>query len=363
MLSSSGFFPLKDRRALWQAIRPGHYHYQITPQALVCAFMTAFVLRLSGLREVVERTGRVLGTRNFSSLTPALRRPCSLRYVQGLIERLESRHRPQRDALVAIDGMAVTLPSTQRHRCAKYNRRTVGGGVIWTYAIEATRGLCPVRVLKVVAGAWRDCAHMKGVTLIAHGPVYLMDRGFYALGLIEQWLEERVRFIVRARKDASYDLLETLSRPRRYGAGRIELDARVRLGSATAKAHPVARLIRAVIGKQILVLVTSQLKWSAERVLDAYKKRERIEQFHRFLKEVVGLAHLYSFSQSGMTFLLYTALLVAMLLLLGEPKAAGEVIGVLRRVLRAVRRALGLGNVWKRNTFLVKRAKTSRKNH
>jgi hypothetical protein len=330
---------------------------------LVGAFMTAFVLRLSGLREVVDRLGHRLKTRNFSSLTPALRRGCSLSYVQGLIERLEHRHRPRRDALVAIDGMAVTLPATQRHRCKKYNRRTVGGGVIWTYAIEAARGLCPVRVLKVVSGAWRDCAQMKEVALIAGGPVYLMDRGFFALGLIEQWLAQRVRFIVRARKDASYEILQTLSRARRYGVGRIELDARVGLGSATAKAHPVARLIRAVVGKQILVLVTSEMKWSAERVLDAYRKRERIEQFHRFLKEVLGLAHLYSFSQSGMTFLLYTALLVAMLLILGDPKATGEVIGVLRRALRDVRRALGLGNVWKRNTYLVKRAKSAQKNH
>ena len=117
--------------------------------------MTAFVLRLSGLREIVERFSGALGTCNFSSLTPALRRLCSLRYIQGLVERLQSRHRPRRSALVAIDGMAVTLPATQRHRFKKYNRLTVGGGVIWTYAIEAARDSCPVRVLKVVAGAWR----------------------------------------------------------------------------------------------------------------------------------------------------------------------------------------------------------------
>lgn len=267
---------------MWREVCPGQYHYQITCDALVTAFLGAFVLRLSGLRDVVDRLGRTLKTSNFSSLSHALSRGCSLAFVRKLIQGLQADHRPRRDELVVIDSMAVTLPSTQRHRCKKYNNKTVGGGVIWAYRVRAAADCCPVRVLKVVAGAWHDSKEMIGVDLIADGPIYLMDRGFYALGLIQSWMERRVRFIVRARRDAVSDVLRILSRPRAYGAGGwIERDAWVRLGSAGARAHPSARMIRARIGKQTLVLVSSERRWTAERILDAYKKRARIEQFHR----------------------------------------------------------------------------------
>lgn len=275
---------------------------------------------------------------------------------------MQARQRVRREDLVVIDSMAVTLPATQRHRCRKYNDKTVGGGVLWAMTIDAARGICPIRVLKVLAGAWCDTAQMAGIALAAQGPIYLMDRGFYGLALIEQWLLQRVRCIVRARGDAVYERLETLSAPRRYGrAGRIEMDAWVRLGSVNAKAHPLARMIRARAGKELLVLVTGERRLSAERALDAYRKRERIEQFHRVLKEVIGLAHLYSFSQLGIEFSIYTALILAMLLVLSEGE--GETVIVLRRALRRLRRSLGLSYLWKRNTFLTKRAKASRKKH
>ena len=345
---------------MWAAVCPGAYHYQITAQALVLAMMAAFALRLSGLREIVGRLGRTLGTDNFSSLSPALARPCSLAYVQGLIERLPCRRRAadeDNEDMEAIDGMAVTLPATQRHQCAKYNRRTVGGGVIWSFALNARRGLSPVRVLKVIRGAWRDGSRMKGVALEAAGPIYLMDRGFYALELVRDWIADRVRFIVRVRRDAVYQVLEPMGEPRRYGVGRIEVDARVRLGATGAKAHPQARLVRAVVGKQIIMLVSGQMDWSAERLLDAYKKRERIEKFHQCLKDVIGLAHLYSFAQNGLEFLLHVALLLAMLLVLSETKAGldEDTVAVLRRAIKRLRRRLGLGNPWKRNTYVNQR--------
>ena len=362
MPSSSGFSPLSQRQALWREVQPGRYHYQITAAALVRSLMMAFVFRLSGLREMVERLGRHLGSANFSSLCPALSRRSSCAFVAGLLELLQRHHQPTREDLEVIDSMAVTLPATQRHRCARFNNKTVGGGVLWTMTVGAARGVCPVRVLKVMAGAWRDTAQMAGVRLQAQGPLYLMDRGFYGLRLIEGWLVQRVRFIVRARGDACYQVQKEISAARPYGKrGRIELDAWVRLGSINAQAHPLARLIRARVGQQLLILVTGERCMRAEQVLDAYRQRERIEQFHRLLKEVIGLAHLYSFSQTGIEFAIYAALLLTMLLVLGEK--GGETVAVLRRALRQLRRSLGLGGLWKRNTFLTKRAKDSRKNH
>jgi len=363
MPESSGFFPLSQRRQLWETIRPGNYHYKILPDALIGSVLIGHVLRLSGLRQITERCGRQLNTSNFSSLSHALGRWCYLVYAQALICWMQWRRRPRRDDLEAIDGMAVTLPATQRHRCRKYNSRTVGGGVIWSLCLAARRGECAVRVLKVTEGAWHDGKRMKGVALVADGPVCLMDRGFFVLERVRDWLRGRVRFIVRVRHDAVYQVLKALSPPRRYGTGRIELDARVRLGSERANAHPVARMVRATVGKQTLVLVTSEMRWSAERVLQSYKKRDRIEKFHQVLKDVIGLAHLYSFAQNGLAFLLHVALLLAMLLVMEEPRKeqAEDTVTVLRRAIKTLRRRLGLSDPWKRNTYVNQRKKSRQK--
>jgi len=116
-----------------------------------------------------------------------------------------------------------------------------------------------------------------------------MDRGFYALKLIEDWCVQGVRFIVRARYTSIYEIVAQVGRPRAYGnRGRIELDAVVWLGCAAVKTHPLARMIRARVGEEYIVLVTNQHAWSAEHILEAYRQRERIERFHRFVKDSLG---------------------------------------------------------------------------
>jgi hypothetical protein len=323
------------------------------------SFLLAFVARLSGLRAVTARCYHRVHTHNFSSLSHALRRLSSLAFVKAMVGVLETMHEPGRDELVGIDGMAVTLPKTQRHGCKKYNHRTVGGGVVWTYMINAATGITPVKVLKVVEGAWHDSKIMRTVALIPKGPIYLMDCGFYALEVLQKWLDEKVRFIVRVKQSGlTYERIRPVSAPRQIGDKRLELDGIVRLGGPRAKAHPRVRLLVAVLPSgDKLILATDRWTWSAERILEAYHKRWHVERFHRFVKDTIGLAHLYSFGQSGISFLLYTALLLALLLYFGAPSLSGETITILRTMLKTVRHALGLGTPWKRNTFTPRRSK------
>jgi len=313
---------------------------------------------------VAERCGLLLRTTNFSSISHALRRSSSLAFVKGMVEILETLHKPGCEELVAVDGMALTIPKTLRHHCAKYNNKTVGGGVVWAYMIESAKGVCPVKILKVVEGAWHDSKVMRTVQLTPQGPVYLMDRGFYALELLAKWLEEKIGFITRVKKNRLvYETLCVLSPPRMIGNLGVSLDAVVRLGGKQAKAHPLVRLIRATLASgEELILATNKFNWPTQRLLEAYKKRWHTERFHRFLKDALGLAHLYSFAQTGITFLLYTALLLALLLIQCADLCFGETIGILQRALREVRRSLGLGTAWKRNMFAVKRAKKRRQN-
>lgn len=349
-------------KELWNEVEPRKYSHTITAVALVESFLVAFVWRLSGLREVTARCYHRLHTHNFSSLSHALQRASSLAFVQAMVGRLESKHQPGAGELVAIDGMAVTLPKTQRHKCKKFNHRAVGGGVVWMYNVNATEGVTPIKVLSVVEGAWHDSMIMRTVSLIANGPIYLMDRGFYALEVIQKWLNDKVHFIVRVKaKNLLFTVERELSGPRPIGKKHLELDAIVRLGGAQAKAHPRVRLLIARLSSgEKLILATDQWRWSAERILEAYRKRWHIERFHRFLKDTIGLAHLYSFGQTGIAFLLYTALLLALLLYFAAPQRSGQTILLLRGMLTAVRRALGMGTPWRRNTFTPRRGKKTK---
>lgn len=308
---------------------------------------------------MTERCEALLQTGCFTAVSHALRRVSSLAFVRRLVERLETRHEPGDEELVVLDGMALTLPKTQRHGCAKFNNKTVGGGVVWAYCVEATRGLTPVRLVEMVRGAWHDTTVMRKVTVIARGPVYVMDRGFYALDLLAQWLRGHVRFVVRVReKDLVYETIREVSKPRPVDGKPLLLDMIVRLGAKRASAHPIVRLLISVLPSgEHLVLATDRFQWSAQRVLKAYRKREHVERFHRFLKEALGLAHLYSFNACGIEFLLCTALLLALLLFLAADDPTGETIAVLRRMLRRLRHDLGLGTLWRRNTVAPRTGK------
>ena len=157
--------------------------------------------------------------------------------------------------------------------------------------------------------------------------------------------------------------------PGHKGLGKIKTSRQaynsIRIGSAKqAKAHPVAPLVIATLPSgEGLILATDKFRWSTRRLLEAYKKRWHIERFNRFVKDAIGLAHLYSFHQSGIQFLLYTVLLLAMLLMLGAQASVGETVRILRRAPREIRACFGLGTAWKRNMFAVKRAKKKQENH
>jgi hypothetical protein len=339
---------------LWSEAEPRRYPRRIDPCGLIKAFMIALVLGLPGLRAVAERGAGLLDGCNHSALSHALRRMSSLTMIEYLLDLLTPRHAPGPGDLIAIDSMPLTLPATLQHGCARITRDTVGGGVLWAFALNAARGVNPVRILKIIEGAWSDTPLMADVELAADGPIYLMDRGFYAIDLVAHWIRERVRFIVRAKRTKMrYEVLRTMGRPRRVGLLRIVEDAIVRLGRKDRKVRPIARLVRAWLptGEE-LILVSSMTCASAEYLMETYRQRWQIERFHYYLKETLGLAHLYSFQQNGLAFLAQVAVLISVLLILdGDDADGGLTVDRLRAALKRLRRLCGVHGLWRRNTM------------
>ena len=348
--------------ALWREIEPRAYGRVVEPAALVRAFMSAFVLYLPGLRAVAERGRKTLRTIHASTLSYALRRASSLRWVQALIQDLEAWHRPSAGSVVALDSMAVSLPATRRHGCAKMNNATVGGGVLWGFWIDAPAGANPIRIFNLMEGAWHDTQTLAAEALEPRGPLYLMDRGFWALEAVGRWVELGVNFIARARgRDFQFEPIRTRGPARLIAKTWVSFDGVARLGSPKRRgARPVVRLIVARLETgEDLILAASQMRWSAERILATYKQRWQIERFHKFLKEALGLAHLYSFQHSGMMFLLHVAALLAILLFMAQSQLCKDRIETLREALKTLRAKLGLSAMaWRPNTRAGRRTNT-----
>jgi hypothetical protein len=320
---------------------------------------------MANVREITGHCHTVLGTKNFSSLSHGLRRPSGVAFVRLLVDGLACRIRYRKDELVALDSMAIVFGSNRRHHCERFNDQAVGGGVLWSYRIKTPAGQCPVGLIKLIRGSWNDAGLMKDVCLEPQGPIYLMDRGFYAIDLIGQWMANKVRFIVRVKAGGlKYQVIKKISTPSRLPTGwKLTLDALVELGSPHRKTQrPHVRLIIAYApsGEQF-IYATSQTNAAGE-VIKAYKERWHIERFHRFIKDNLGLAHLYSFDANGIEFLILTALLTTMLLFLKAPAAIYSIHGLFKALARA-RAQLNICVPWHRNILAAKRNPTKRKRY
>lgn len=272
--------------------------------------------------------------------------------VRALLNCLGNDEQMKRGELVAVDSMPLTLPATRRHGCRAINRASVGGAILWAFRIRAPRGVNPVRILKIISGPWHDTQTIADVALKPRGPIYLMDRGFWSISLVRQWLKQKVRFILRVNKqDFTYRMIETrgAARPAPFGATILH-DGVAELGGPQRKNKPTVRLVIAVLADGTdLILVSDQFSASAETLLAAYRQRWQIERFHRFLKSTLGLAHLYSFHETGIFFLAHVAVLLALLLFLGAPANCGSTVETMRAAFEALRRSIGEGTHWQRN--------------
>lgn len=353
-------FALERVFALWNSIEPRGYPRTLQPWMLATAVLGAFLERLSGLRQILARWGGQLGVSSISTLSDALANPRFGRFMASVVAMMEESDDwtglGERD-LVAVDTTWLSLSLTQRWRgLRKIASNAVGLGAM--IALRLDGGRYPLRLLGILHGAANDTKPVRFVHLLACGPTYVMDRGFYSMQTVAHWIANDVRFIVRAKaRCLKYRVEQVLSPPQRAGLLDIVEDAIVVLGAENTRlARSTVRLVRArrrCDGEEIIV-ISGNMEWTAAELLAAYKRRWEIEDFFLFLKEHFGMAHLYSFSATAMESLLRLALLgIGMLLheqALAEQGEGDKVTKKLYRALKAVRRLLGVPPLWKPNT-------------
>ncbi len=149
--------------------------------------------------------------------------------------------------------------------------------------------------------------------IIDPGQTGVMDRGYQAHHLFDQWQQDKCHFVCRIKKSTHKDILEELPVQEE---SHVFFDAKVLLGTppnVNQTKEPV-RLVGYVIeGKQYWV-ATDRYDLTAEQVAQVYKLRWDVESFFAWWKRHLNVYHLFARSENGLMVQILSGLITYLLL-------------------------------------------------
>jgi hypothetical protein len=138
------------------------------------------------------------------------------------------------------------------------------------------------------------------------GTVILVDRGYNDYKLYERWDSAGCFFVTRLKKNARYDVLETLPVPESKST-RIISDEVIRLKGASFNARRI--VFHDPEKKEYVRIVTNNLKFAADTIGRLYRQRWRIEIFFRYLKQHFHIKSFVGTTPNAVLIQIWTALL------------------------------------------------------
>lgn len=157
------------------------------------------------------------------------------------------------------------------------------------------------------------------------GRLYVMDRSYEKFALLRDILDVKSSFVVRVKDNLAYEVKhENEITAEARAAGVIRYATLVRIGTSHHK-DEIRQELRLVVVKATgengqpydIWLLTDRLQMPADLVALAYRYRWTIELFFRWLKSILGIRHLLSDSQNGVTMQLYAALIASLMIVCG----------------------------------------------
>ena len=243
-----------------------------------------------------------------------------------LFESLKARagiqeHDPRLDGLtnklLAVDGTFFAVAS--RITWAIYNgsakNNVTQGNVRAHVHFDVLRGVPDHATL--TGGQASEAEQLRQA--LRPGCFYVIDRGFQQYQLLADIVAMGSDFLVRLRKSARYEPIETRPLTAADRAAGVLSDTLVHVGwraNSTALTQPMRLVEIAQPDKpgQPLLLLTNRLDLSAEMIGVIYRHRWQVELFFRWLKCMANFQHFYSESPQGMTLQVYIALIGTLLI-------------------------------------------------
>ena len=172
--------------------------------------------------------------------------------------------------------------------------------------------MIPVSLLMTESNSSERSALRK---MIQAGVTYVADRGYFASYLLHDIANASAFFVIRARCNVCYSVVETLTV--KLPAGMTWLmgveDLKVVCGSGKDKG--TWRVVRFTIGKSLFILFTNRWELTTWQIITIYAYRWQNELFFLFAKRTLNGLHLLTLSRSGLEIQFYLLLVSTLLLL------------------------------------------------
>jgi hypothetical protein len=164
--------------------------------------------------------------------------------------------------------------------------------------------------------------------IITPGQTGVLDRGYQAHHLFDQWKQDGCHFVCRIKETTKKTTLEEL--PIQEGS-HVFFDAKVLLGSPhiNQTTEPLRLVGYTVDGKQYWV-ATDRFDLSAEQIALIYKLRWDIESFFAWWKRHLKVYHLFARSENGMMVQILSGLITYLLLAIYCHEEHGEHVSIRR---------------------------------
>lgn len=164
--------------------------------------------------------------------------------------------------------------------------------------------------------------------LIDPGQTAVLDRGYQAHHLFDQWQQEGCHFICRIKGKTLKAVLEEHALS---GDSNVFFDARVLLGiPGVNQTEKPLRLVGYTVADKKYWVATDRFDLSAEQVAMVYKLRWEIEKFFAWWKRHLKVYHLFARSQNGLMVQILSGLITYLLLSIYCQEQHGEPVSIHR---------------------------------
>lgn len=148
--------------------------------------------------------------------------------------------------------------------------------------------------------------------IIEPGQTGVLDRGYQAHHLFDQWQQNQCHFVCRIKESTKRDILEEFIV---VEASHVFFDAKVLLGTPNVNQTQVpVRLVGYNVDGKSYWVATDRFDISAEQVALIYKLRWDIESFFAWWKRHLKVYHLFARSKNGLMVQILSGLITYLLL-------------------------------------------------
>lgn len=165
-------------------------------------------------------------------------------------------------------------------------------------------------------------------SIIDPGQTAVLDRGYQAHHLFDQWQYDGCHFVCRIKGKTQKEILEEYPLPEKSN---VFFDAKVLLGTPNVnQTEQPVRLVGYTVDDKNYWVATDRFDLTAEQVALAYKLRWDIEKFFAWWKRHLKVYHLFARSKNGLMVQILSGLITYLLLAIYCHEQHGEAVSIRR---------------------------------